>query len=186
MNLPVPGCSISLQAALERMYPAATAARAAEAVTPRQVESGEGVDDLPLFVLDAILPGQSMHLHVFEPRYLALVRRALAQPSRQFGMVAASARAASPSHGLASRHASPCASHGSLVVIEMVSELDGDRLLLEVRATRRFKVPRRTSPHRPRAAPPPRRAAAPPRRRTAAPSTLPVLRAHRACACTVH
>jgi Lon protease-like protein len=140
MNLPVPGCSISLQAALVRMFPAETAARAAEVVTPRLAESEGGVDELPLFVLDAMLPGQSMHLHVFEPRYLTLVRRALAQPSRQFGMVAPSANRSSTSHGLESRHSSPCASHGSLVVIDMVSELDGERLLLEVRATRRFKV----------------------------------------------
>ena len=159
MNLPVPGCSISLQAALLLLFPAETAARAAEVVTPRLAES---VDELPLFVLDAMLPGQSMHLHVFEPRYLALVRRALAQPSRHFGMVAPSANRSSTAHGLESRHSSPCASHGSLVVIDMVSELDpnpnptpdpnpnptpaqvseldGERLLLEVRATRRFKV----------------------------------------------
>ena len=88
MNLPVPGCSISLQAALVQMFPEETAARAAEVETPRAAESERGVDELPLFVLDAMLPGQSMHLHVFEPRYLRLVRRALAQPSRQFGMVA--------------------------------------------------------------------------------------------------
>ena len=171
MNLPVPGCSISLQAALVRMFPAETAARAAEVVPPRLAESEGGVDDLGLFVLDAMLPGQSMHLHVFEPRYLTLVRRALAHPSRQFGMVAPSANRSSTSHGLESRHSSPCASHGSLVVIDMVSELstlapipgpnvdpapnptstptpeqvselDGERLLLEVRATRRFKVVR--------------------------------------------
>lgn len=124
MNLPVPGCSISLQAALVQMFPEETAARAAEVETPRAAESERGVDELPLFVLDAMLPGQSMHLHVFEPRYLRLVRRALAQPSRQFGMVAPSAHRSSPSHGLESRYASPCASHGSVVVIDMVSELD--------------------------------------------------------------
>ena len=141
MNLPVPGCSISLQAALLLLFPVETAARAAEVVTtPRLAESEGGVDELPLFVLDAMLPGQSMHLHVFEPRYLTLVRRALAQPSRHFGMVAPSANRSSTAHGLESRHSSPCASHGSLVVIDMVSELDGERLLLEVRATRRFKV----------------------------------------------
>jgi len=117
MNLPVPGCSISLQAALVRMFPEETAARAAEVETPRAAESERGVDELPLFVLDAMLPGQCMHLHVFEPRYLRLVRRALAQPSRQFGMVAPSA------DPLESRSA-PCASHGSVVVIEMVSQLD--------------------------------------------------------------
>ena len=73
---------------------------------------------LPLFPLKAVLmPGGVMALRVFEPRYLRLVRRALAQPSRQFGMVAPSA------DPLESRSA-PCASHGSVVVIDMVSELD--------------------------------------------------------------
>ena len=117
MNLPVPGCSISLQAALVRMFPEETAARAAEVETPRAAESERGVDELPLFVLDAMLPGQCMHLHVFEPRYLRLVRRALAQPSRQFGMVA-------PSGDPLESRSAPCASHGSVVIIEMVSQLD--------------------------------------------------------------
>ena len=141
INLPVPSCSTSLQTAVERLFPAESAARAAEELQSRQPESGggsSGVDQLPLFVLDAMVPGQCMHLHVFEPRYLLLVRRALAHPSRQFGMVAPPS---GPRHVLQPRSAwGPCASHGVIVVVEMVSELDGDRLLLEVRATRRFRV----------------------------------------------
>eukprot|EP00435_Cladocopium_sp_Y103_P044461 s1291_g12.t1 len=58
---------------------------AKESSMPELRPSGE-TQELPLFVLDAMLPLQRLHLNVFEPRYCALVRRALAS-GRRFGMV---------------------------------------------------------------------------------------------------
>jgi Lon protease-like protein len=53
---------------------------------------GGGVDRLPLFPLETVLfPGVVLPLHVFEPRYRALVRHLMDQPagrSREFGVVA--------------------------------------------------------------------------------------------------
>src|SRR3569623_933647 len=52
-----------------------------------------GFDDLPrtmaIFPLTGALlvPGGRMPLNIFEPRYLAMVRHALAQPDRLIGMV---------------------------------------------------------------------------------------------------
>ena len=48
--------------------------------------AGPAESELPLFVLDAITPGQEITLNVFEERYKVMVRRCL-QGSRRFGMV---------------------------------------------------------------------------------------------------
>lgn len=53
---------------------------------PVELRPSSETQELPLFVLDAMLPLQRLHLNVFEPRYCALVRRALAS-GRRFGMV---------------------------------------------------------------------------------------------------
>ena len=43
---------------------------------------------LPMFPLgSAMLPGTLLRLHVFEPRYRALMEHVLAQPEREFGVV---------------------------------------------------------------------------------------------------
>lgn len=47
---------------------------------------GGGGGELPLFVLDAMTPGQELTLNVFEERYKLMVRRCL-QATRRFGMV---------------------------------------------------------------------------------------------------
>ena len=145
-SLAVPACSTSLQAALLRLFPEETAARAAEeaaAAAAPGASDGGGIAELPLFVLDAMVPGQRLQLHVFEDRYLKLVRRALAQPERHFGMVAArgSGHAGLVVHGRGPLLEQRIAHVGSLVVIENVSDLGGGaRLLVEIRATRRFRA----------------------------------------------
>lgn len=50
------------------------------------VHSGGALGELPLFVLDAMTPGQELTLNVFEERYKLMVRRCL-QATRRFGMV---------------------------------------------------------------------------------------------------
>ena len=147
LSLAVPACSTALHAALMRLFPAETAARAAEeaaavAAAPAASDGG-GIDELPLFVLDAMVPGQRLHLHVYEDRYLRLMRRALARPERHFGMVAprGSGHAGLVVHGRGPLLEQRIAHVGSLVVIENVSDLGGGaRLLVDIRATRRFRV----------------------------------------------
>lgn len=41
---------------------------------------------LPLFVMDAVLPGKKMALNIFEPRYRLMTRRVM-EGNRMFGMV---------------------------------------------------------------------------------------------------
>ncbi|CAE8639898.1 unnamed protein product, partial [Polarella glacialis] len=78
---------------LEARFPEAYARRRAAAeqeaalpglAEPSAAPQGQG-DELPLFILDAMLPLQRMHLNVFEPRYRSLVRTSLAG-GRRFGM----------------------------------------------------------------------------------------------------
>jgi len=93
----VPSPSIALGRLLRLSYPAEYQAREAEDLAlnrslpllPHGPVDINGRKILPLFVLDCILPGQRMLLHVFEIRYRLLVQRALAEHNRRFGMVGA-------------------------------------------------------------------------------------------------
>jgi hypothetical protein len=40
-------------------------------------DGAEGEGNLPMFVMDVMLPGQSMQLNIFEPRYRLLIRRCM-------------------------------------------------------------------------------------------------------------
>ena len=87
----------------------------------------------PVFVSrerQPLLPGQTMTLHVFEPRYIRLTERALSEPRLQgsFGMVASSAR----NSGLAT--------HGVEAKILEHSDAGGGRYFLRVQGRRRFRI----------------------------------------------
>jgi hypothetical protein len=73
----------------ERFLPEALAEAQAEAkslsAAPLSARA-DGSFHLPLFVLDAMTPGQELTLNVFEERYKVMVRRVL-QTTRKFGMV---------------------------------------------------------------------------------------------------
>jgi len=81
---------------------------------------------LPLFVLDATLPRQHLQLNVFEPRYVDMVRRALAG-NRCFGMVGFG-----EAHGMAKQ--------GVEVVIESANEYFDGRFYVEVVGQRPFRI----------------------------------------------
>ena len=92
-----PQISLTLQEAIRVMHPAEAAARRAEepeTAIRSATLAATGLPSYPLFVLEPLLPGQVMHLHVFEPRYILLVERALTEPrlERTFGMIAAASR----------------------------------------------------------------------------------------------
>jgi Lon protease-like protein len=51
-------------------------------------EAEEEAHTLPLFVCSLVMPGEEAPLHVFEPRYRLMMRRAMLNESRAFGMCA--------------------------------------------------------------------------------------------------
>lgn len=83
--------SVMLENALRERFPLLYTAREleeAEAGTAEgeSVPLGTNIATLPVFVLDSMLPRQTLHLNVFEPRYLLMTERVL-QGDRKFGMV---------------------------------------------------------------------------------------------------
>eukprot|EP00929_Paragymnodinium_shiwhaense_P026931 TRINITY_DN15918_c0_g1_i1.p1 TRINITY_DN15918_c0_g1~~TRINITY_DN15918_c0_g1_i1.p1 ORF type:complete len:401 (-),score=93.72 TRINITY_DN15918_c0_g1_i1:89-1291(-) len=83
------------RAAAERSAPAATGGDEAM----MECDGGGPRPWLPIFVLDATLPKQHLHLNIFEPRYLLMTREAL-QGSRRFGMAGFSAGGAAAPYGV--------------------------------------------------------------------------------------
>jgi len=81
---------------------------------------------LPLFVLDPTLPGQHLHLNIFEPRYTAMVRRVL-EGNRCFGMVGRG------------RGGEPAQSGVEVRLLSAAEQFDG-RFLVEIVGQRSFKV----------------------------------------------
>lgn len=114
-------------------FPAEYAARAAEeegSSLPRlpHVTTG-GKKILPLFVLDSLLPGQRMFLHIFELRYRLLIQRAVAQHNRCFGMV-----------GRLSLDDSGVADYGTEVEIVSCVELPDGRFRVAVQGKSIFRI----------------------------------------------
>ena len=129
-----PQTSLALAEAIKQMFPEEALVRqneeqADEEGSGKPAES-DGLTSFPLFVLEPLLPGQTMVLHVFEPRYLRLTERALTEPAldRQFGMIASAPRP------------SGIATHGVSVKILEHQRISGGRYLLTVRASKRFRV----------------------------------------------
>jgi len=125
-----PVASITLQAALQQLYPAETHERAREEVGVEPPPQLKGMRSLPLFVLEPLLPGQKMHLHVFEPRYIALTQRALTESAldKRFGMVAATAHRGLSMYGVTVR------------ITDWGTDHSGARFFLTVVGERRFRI----------------------------------------------
>ena len=86
-----------------------------------------------LFPLHAVLfPAATMPLHLFEPRYLTLLERAL-DGDRQFGIVAI--RLGMEAGGAAELHEA-----GTLCAIRQVTRRRADTVDIEVEGTRRFSI----------------------------------------------
>ena len=82
-----PSSSISLGRLLQAVFPAEYRARAAEDGAMPPLKARFALNTIPLFVLDPILPGQRLSLHIFEMRYRRLIHRAMMNEPRAFGMV---------------------------------------------------------------------------------------------------
>ena len=81
--------TVTLNSLIQKLYPVQHAQRALEeeqAAARLQGAGSEATVLLPLFVMDVVLPGQTLSLNVFEPRYRLMTRRVMAG-NRRFGMV---------------------------------------------------------------------------------------------------
>lgn len=126
-----PAVSIALAKALEQLLPQEVAERRVEAAEdPAAADGPAGLASFPLFVLEPLLPGQVMDLHVFEPRYIRLTERALSEPilQRSFGMICRAP------------HHSGLATHGVEARITEHAPAGGGRYFLRVRGMRRFRL----------------------------------------------
>ncbi|XP_044981493.1 LON peptidase N-terminal domain and RING finger protein 3 isoform X2 [Hordeum vulgare subsp. vulgare] len=86
-----------------------------------------GIDLMPLFVMDVVLPCQKMALNIFEPRYRLMVRRIM-EGNRRMGMVAIDS---------ATGTVADC---GCEVEILECEPLPDGRFYLEVEGSRRFRI----------------------------------------------
>jgi Lon protease-like protein len=124
-NSPV---NVLLLSIIQRSFPALYAARAREEATLAAAQNPSMTGDvLPLFIIDAVVfPGMAFDLHIFEPRYRLMLRRAL-EGSRTFGVVCA-------------RPGNRIAPFGTMVEIVSHQPLPDGRSLIETVGRRRFEI----------------------------------------------
>lgn len=111
--------TVDLAEIISRVFPEAAMMRAQE------IETEASHDGLPLFVCNSCLPGQVVSLHIFEPRYRLMMRRAL-MLDRRFGMAAHT-------------HQGP-AQFGCVLRINHAEMLPGGRMLIECMAEGVFQT----------------------------------------------
>uniref|UniRef100_A0A0E0KFJ4 RING-type domain-containing protein n=1 Tax=Oryza punctata TaxID=4537 RepID=A0A0E0KFJ4_ORYPU len=75
--------SVTLSNIIQKNFPEEYAERKSE----HETMTYSGVDLMPLFVMDVVLPCQKMALNIFEPRYRLMVRRIM-EGNHRMGMVA--------------------------------------------------------------------------------------------------
>ena len=155
----IPSSSIALGRLLQATFPEAYAARAAEeavmAVTnplPRLLSAASttsfitnehGQPLLPLFVLESLLPGQRMALHVFEIRYRLLIQRAVAHHQRTFGMVGRrplGGTTTNPDTAAIYANDDGIAHHGTLVEIVSCIEIPDGRFRVTIEGRSVFRI----------------------------------------------
>ena len=82
-NLPV---TVALSNIIKRSFPDEHALR--EQDSSGLEELGEGISDLPVFVMASIMPGELIALNIFEPRYRLMFRRCM-EGNRKLAMTCA-------------------------------------------------------------------------------------------------
>ena len=129
--------NVTITKLLQSLCPEAVAARE-EAV--RQDES-ETEMDTPLFICTLAFPSVPTFLHIFEPRYRLMIKRAVENGSRSFGMLLHNpSRTVQGSHG-----AVPFYQYGTLLHIVNLHMLPDGRSLIETHGLSRFRVVRHGS-----------------------------------------
>ncbi|XP_044483988.1 LOW QUALITY PROTEIN: LON peptidase N-terminal domain and RING finger protein 3-like [Mangifera indica] len=115
--------SVTLCNIIEKNFPEEFAERKAE----HDSLSNLGVDLIPLFVMDVVIPCQKFPLHIFEPRYRLMVRRVM-EGNHRMGMVIID-----PTTGSVAEFACE-------VEITECEPLPDGRFLLEIESRRRFQI----------------------------------------------
>lgn len=138
-TLPIPpslsrqSSNVRLVALLNGICPDVVASRM-EAVSLE--EYGVGVNnDVPLFVCTISLPSMPTFLHIFEPRYRLMIRRAM-ETNRRFGMLLYN-RSGTPQGSLGPTQ---FLEYGTLLEITDLQMLPDGRSYLETRGVGRFRV----------------------------------------------
>ncbi|RLN18144.1 hypothetical protein C2845_PM02G22760 [Panicum miliaceum] len=115
--------SVTLSNIIQRNFPEEYAERRSE----HETMTYAGVDLMPLFVMDVVLPCQKMALNIFEPRYRLMVRRIM-EGNHRMGMVAIDSTTGT------------VADCGCEVEILECEPLPDGRFYLEVEGSRRFRI----------------------------------------------
>lgn len=98
--------------------------------------------ELPLFVCTLAYPSVPTYLHIFEPRYRLLIRRALDYGNGKFGMVAHNFYHDPAAQAHPDRPLEPFMQYGTVVRIEWREFLPDGRIMLTAVGTHKFKVVR--------------------------------------------
>ncbi|EEE59343.1 hypothetical protein OsJ_11426 [Oryza sativa Japonica Group] len=115
--------SVTLSNIIQKNFPEEYAERKSE----HETMTYAGVDLMPLFVMDVVLPCQKMALNIFEPRYRLMVRRIM-EGNHRMGMVGIDS---------ATGTVADC---GCEVEILECEPLPDGRFYLEVEGSRRFRI----------------------------------------------
>ncbi|RDL35382.1 uncharacterized protein BP5553_07313 [Venustampulla echinocandica] len=116
------------------LCPEALAARAETAMA--EESSGTAELDTPLFICTLSFPSMPTFLHIFEPRYRLMIRRAIESGGRKFGMLLHNPDREEQSN---SGHA-PSYQYGTLLHIVNMHLLPDGRSLIETVGVSRFRV----------------------------------------------
>ena len=110
---------------------------ASRAVIAKQEESVLlGAKTVPLFVCSLAFPSMPCFLHIFEPRYRLMIRRAIESGGRKFGMIMYNRRS-EPQGQLGNVH---FMHYGTLLYINSLEMLPDGRSLIETQGISRFRV----------------------------------------------
>ena len=129
----VPG-NKTLSKLLTSLCPDLVAARAEAAAQEEVPMLGER--NVPLFVCTLAYPSMPAFLHIFEPRYRLMIRRAMDNGNGKFGMLMYN-RGALPQGNLGSVQ---FLQYGTLVQINGIEYMPDGRSLIETRGISRFRV----------------------------------------------
>ncbi|KAK7857992.1 lon peptidase n-terminal domain and ring finger protein 1 [Quercus suber] len=115
--------SVTLNNIIQKNFPE----EYAERISEHESLTNLGVDLIPLFVMDVVIPCQKFPLNIFEPRYRLMVRRIM-EGNHRMGMVITDSTTGS------------IADFGCEVEITECDPLSDGRFYLEIESRRRFRI----------------------------------------------
>ncbi|KAL9673271.1 hypothetical protein QQ045_029526 [Rhodiola kirilowii] len=115
--------SVTLNNIIQKIFPEEYAERKLE----QEALTNLGINLIPLFVMDVVVPCQKLSLHIFEPRYRLMVRRVM-EGNRRMGMVTIDDKTGS------------VADHACELEITECEPLPDGRFYIEVESRRRFHI----------------------------------------------